>query len=153
MEAIKWQLVLALKKKRLKSFDDFLNNYYKKVANKINIKSFYYDAKISGAALNKSLFDDIKKLKPFGSGNPNPLFLIEKLKIKKAKVFNDKHISNIFISKNGFSIKSISFNSINEPIGNYLLNYKKEINVLGCLQDNFWNNKKKLQLVVRDLII
>ena len=61
--------------------------------------------------------------------------------------------SNIFISKNGFSIKSISFNSINEPIGNYLLNYKKEINVLGCLKDNFWNNKKTLQLVVSDLII
>ena len=79
--------------------------------------------------------------------------MFERLKISKVKVLDNKHISNIFISKNGFSIKSISFNSINEPIGNYLLNYKKEINVLGCLKDNFWNNKKTLQLVVSDLII
>ena len=143
----------SIEKKKLKSFDDFINNYYKKVADKINIKSFYYDAKISGSALNKFLFDDIKKLKPFGSGNPNPLFLIEKLKIKKAKVLNDKHISNIFISKNGLSIRGISFNAKKESFSKYLLNYKKEINVVGYLSENFWNNKKTLQLVVRDLII
>jgi single-stranded-DNA-specific exonuclease len=143
----------SIEKKKLKSFDDFINNYYKKVADKINIKSFYYDAKISGTALNKFLFDDIKKLKPFGSGNPNPLFLIEKLKIKKAKILNDKHISNIFISKNGLSIRGISFNAKKESFSKYLLNYKKEINVVGYLSENFWNNKKTLQLVVRDLII
>ena len=38
-------------------------------------------------------------------------------------------------------------------VQSYLLNYKKEINVLGCLKDNVWNNKKTLQLVVSDLII
>ena len=103
--------------------------------------------------MNKLLFDDINKLKPFGSGNPNPLFLIEKLKIKKAKIINDKHISNIFISKNGVSIQGISFNVKKESFGKYLLNYKKEINVVGYLNENFWNNKKILQLVVRDLII
>ena len=82
-----------------------------------------------------------------------PIFLFEKLKIFKVKVLDNKHISNIFVSKNGFSISSISFNSINESIGTYLLNYKKEINVIGYLKYNFWNNKKTLQLVVRDLII
>ena len=71
----------SIEKKKLRSFDDFINNYYKKVADKININSFYYDAKISGSALNKFLFDDLTKLEPFGPGNPNPLFLIEKLKI------------------------------------------------------------------------
>ena len=143
----------TIEKNKLKSFDYFINNYYKKVTDKINIKSFYYDAKISGSALNKLLFDDINKLKPFGSGNPNPLFLIEKLKIKKAKIINDKHISNIFISKNGISMQGISFNVKKESFGKYLLNYKKEINVVGYLNENFWNNKKTLQLVVRDLII
>ena len=73
--------------------------------------------------------------------------------IRWVKIIDNKHISNIFISKNGFSIPSISFNSINETIGKYLLNYKKEVNVIGYLKDNFWNNKKTLQLVVRDLII
>ena len=143
----------VIKKKKLKSFEDFINKYYKNVSDKINSKDFYYDAKISGSALNKSLFEDIKKLKPFGSGNPNPLFLIENLKIKKVKVLKNKHISNIFVTRNGFFIKGISFNIIRESIGKYLLNYQKEINVIGYLSENFWNNKKTLQLVVRDLII
>ena len=90
---------------------------------------------------------------PFGSGNPEPVFLFENLKISKVKILDKKHISNLFTSKNGFSIQSISFNSINESIGKYLLNYKKEINVIGYLNNNFWNNKKILQLVVRDIII
>jgi len=35
----------------------------------------------------------------------------------------------------------------------YLLNYKKEISVIGQIKENFWNNKYSLQLTVRDLII
>jgi len=55
--------------------------------------------------------------------------------------------------KNGLSIRGISFNAKKESFSKYLLNYKKEINVVGYLSENFWNNKKTLQLVVRDLII
>jgi len=143
----------SMEKKKLKYFEDFANNYYKEKFYKISIKDFYYDSKISGSAINKFLFSDIKKLQPFGPGNPNPLFLIENLKIKKVKILKNKHISNIFVTKKGFFIKAISFNSVRESIGKYLLNYKKEINVVGYLSENFWNNKKTLQLVVRDLII
>ena len=58
-----------------------------------------------------------------------------------------------YFSKNGVSIQGISFNVKKESFGKYLLNYKKQINVVGYLSENFWNNKKTLQLVVRDLII
>ena len=64
-----------------------------------------------------------------------------------------KHITNFFKSKNGFLIKAISFNSANSKIGEYLLNYKKEINVIGQIKENFWNNKYSLQLTIKDLII
>ena len=132
----------SLKKINLKSFDNFVNNYHKKFSSNNDVKSFYYDAKISGSALNNVLFNEINKLKPFGTGNTNPLFLIENIKIKKVKILKDKHISNFFISKNGFSIRGIAFNVLKESIGKYLLNYKKEINVIGYLNENFWNNKK-----------
>ena len=103
--------------------------------------------------LNKFFYEEINKLSPFGTGNPEPIFMFEKLKINKAKVLKNKHITNFFKSKKGFSIQGISFNSINHSIGKYLLNYKKEINVIGFLKDNIWNGKKSLQLVVKDLII
>ena len=56
-------------------------------------------------------------------------------------------------SKIGFSIKSISFDSVNNKVGEYLLNYKNSLNVLGQINENIWNNKKTLQLTIRDAIL
>ena len=142
----------SLDKNNLKSFRKFIDNSYKKMCKNLN-SNFLYESKISTSVFNSNFNVEINKLYPFGQGNAEPVFLFENLKIIKSKVLNNKHISNIFVSKSGFSIKSIAFNSINEAIGNYLLNYKKEINVIGYLKDNFWNNKKTLQLVVKDLVI
>ena len=56
-------------------------------------------------------------------------------------------------SKIGYTIKSIYFESSNNKIRDYLLNYKKTFNVLGQINENIWNNKKDLQLIIQDLII
>ena len=143
----------TIKKENLNIFDKFVNTSYEKMCKNLNVKSFFYDSKISPNALSKIFYNEINKLYPFGTGNPQPVFLFERLKISKIKILDNKHISGLFTSKNGFSISSIAFNSINESIGEYLLNYKKEINVIGLLKENFWNNKKTLQLVVKDLIV
>ena len=124
--------------------------------NKLNVEpinTFKYLSKISSAAFNKSFYSDIKKLEPFGTGNIEPIFLFENLRIIKTNIVGKKHISSIFKSKIGYSIKSISFNSVNTKIGEYLLNYKKELNIIGQIKENFWNNKNTLQLDIKDLII
>ena len=143
----------TIKKNNLSKLDDFVNFSYNKIFRNFSRNFFFYDAKISFNSINKVFSDEINKLYPVGPGNPEPVLLFENLKISKVKILDKKHISNLFTSKNGFSIQGISFNSINESIGKYLLNYKKEISVIGYLNKNFWNNKKILQLVVRDIII
>ena len=142
----------TLKKDKLKIFENFiLKNIL--VMNVSSNNTLNYDAEVSSLTFNKNFFDDIKKIEPFGTGNPIPTFFFKDLKIIKTTIINNKHISSILKSKIGFSINSISFNSVNSKIGEYLLNYKKDLNVLGQINENFWNNKKTLQLVVRDLII
>ena len=142
----------TLKKNNLKVFNDFMLKNFSKISSSINY-SFNYDAEISSMAFNKSFFDDIKKIQPFGTGNPLPTFLFKDLKPIKSTILNEKHISSILKSKIGFSIYSISFNSVNTKVGEYLLNHKKNLNVLGQINENFWNNKNSLQLTVRDLIL
>ena len=114
---------------------------------------FLYDAEVSSLAFNVDFYADIKKLEPFGTGNPSPTFLLKDLKVIKTKILNNKHVSLILKSKTGFSIKAISFNSVSSKIGEYLLNYKNNLNVLGQINENIWNNKKNLQLTIKDIIL
>ena len=142
----------VLKKKNLKKFEYFILNDFLNSRGSRE-KTFTYDSQISSLAFNKDFFDDIKKLEPFGTGNPLPTFLIKDLKIIKVNIINNKHISLILKSKVGFSIRSIAFNSINTKVGEYLLSYKNYLCVLGQINENIWNNKKSLQLTIRDIII
>ena len=142
----------TLDKTNLKNFENFmLKDFFN--TNVSNNQSFTYDAEVSSLALNMDFYTEIKKLEPFGTGNPLPTFLLKDLKIIKTKIIDNKHISLILKSRTGLSIKSISFNSVNNKIGQYLLNYKNNLNVLGQINENIWNNKKTLQLTIRDVVI
>jgi len=142
----------TLNKDNLKDFENYIFEDFLK-SNIVNHDFFSYESEISSLAFNQDFYDDIKKIEPFGTGNPLPTFLLKDLKIIKSTVLNNKHISTILKSKTGFSVKSISFNSINTKIGEYLMSYRNNINVIGQINENIWNNKKALQLTIRDLIV
>ena len=143
----------TLKKKKLNNFKNYINKNFIKNKSRFDRNLFFYDAAISSSALNKDFYHSINKLEPFGTENHEPLFLFKDIKILKPKILKKKHISCILKSSNGYSIKTISFNNSQNKIGEFLLNYKKEVNVIGQISENFWNNKNTLQLIVKDLII
>ena len=142
----------TLKKENLMTLKNYINKYFLK-NNDVKNDIFEYDAEISTIGFNKNFYNEIKRIEPFGNGNPSPIFLLNKLKVVKIMKSNKKHISCILKSKIGFSINSISFNSLNTDIGDNLLNNKNYFAVIGQINENFWNNKKSLQLVIKDLIL
>jgi single-stranded-DNA-specific exonuclease len=142
----------TLNKDNLKFFENYILEDFLK-SNAVNNNIFCYESEVSSLAFNQDFYDNIKKLEPFGTGNPVPTFLLRDLKIIKPMVLNNKHISSILKSKTGFSIKSVSFNSINTKVGEHLMSYKNSTNVIGQINENIWNNKKILQLTIRDLIL
>ena len=142
----------TLNKENLKNFENYILEDFLK-SSTVNNNTFSYESEVSSLAFNQGFYDNIKKLEPFGTGNSVPTFLLRDLKIIKPIVLDNKHISIILKSKTGFSIKSISFNSINTKVGEHLMNYKNNINVIGQINENIWNNKKALQLTIRDLIL
>jgi len=142
----------TLNKVNLKDFENYiLEDFFN--SNSVNDHIFSYESEVSSLTFNQDFYNNIKQLEPFGTGNSVPTFLIRGLKIIKPVILNNKHISLILKSKTGFSIKSISFNSDNTKVGEYLMNYKNSINVIGQINENIWNNKKALQLTIRDLIL
>ena len=142
----------SLKKEKLSNFKKFINDDFLKKKISTNYL-FSYDIEVSSTAFNKSFYNDIKKIGPFGNGNSLPIFFFKDLKVIKSSLLNRKHISCILKSKTGHSINSIAFDTFNTRIGKYLLNYKKNFNVVGQINENFWNNKKTLQLIIKDIIL
>ena len=104
-------------------------------------------------AIKNKLINDLNKLEPFGNYNFLPTFLINNLKIIKLDVIKNKHLSVILKPDTGVSIKGICFNCLNTNMGRYLLSYKKKINIIGQINENIWNNKKSIQLNIKDLIL
>ncbi len=142
----------TLIKENLKVFENYILDDFL-LSNTVNNNIFSYESEVSSLAFNQDFYDNIKKLEPFGTGNSVPTFMLRDLKIIKPIVLNNKHISAILKSKIGFSMKSISFNSINTKIGEHLMSYRNTINVIGQISENIWNNKKTLQLTIRDLVL
>jgi single-stranded-DNA-specific exonuclease len=142
----------TIKKNKLMKMQNYiLNDYLIKNKNLDLINT--YDSEISLNGINKDFVYEINKIGPFGNGNPAPIFLIKDCMITKVKIIRDKHISLILKPKIGRSIKSICFNSLNTQIEKYLTNYKKNVHVIAEIHENNWNNKKTIQLNIKDLIV
>ncbi len=142
----------TIKRENIKLLNTFIQNDYKKINKNLDL-SFKYDSEISSKAINKDLYNNLSELGPFGNGNPSPTFLIKKVKIIKSNLINENHISAIIKPITGPSLKAICFNCRNREIGNYLLFYKKEINIVALIINNSWNNKNIIQLNIKDLFL
>jgi single-stranded-DNA-specific exonuclease len=142
----------TMKKNNIKNLDNFIqNDYLKKNSNRENLKK--YDFQLSSSAIKSKLVNDINKIGPFGNDNFLPIFLINDLIVIKHEIINNKHLSVIIKPSTGVSIKGICFNCLNTKIGHYLSSYKKKINIIAQIQENIWNNKKTIQLNIKDLIL
>ena len=142
----------SIKKNKLKSLDDFIQKDYNNKIIDADL-SYKYESEISASSINKRFIDEINKLGPFGNHNYLPIFLIRNVKIIKSNIINKKHISVIIKPNIGSSLKSICFNCMNTQIGEYLLSYKKNINIVAEINENIWNNKKSIQLNIKDLVL
>ena len=142
----------TLKKDNIKLLEEFIQNDYSKKMMKINNQN-KYDVELSLSAIKNDFMTDINKIAPFGNYNLAPTFLIKNLRIIKYEIINNNHILIIVKSKIGKTAKAICFNCLNTKIGEYLLSYKKNINIIANISENIWNNKKIIQLHIKDLFL
>ena len=142
----------VIKENKIKSLDRFIQKDYLNKKSKL-ISYLRYDQELSNNAINLSFANELIKLQPFGNGNEAPIFLFKKFKVIKSNIINNRHISAILKPNIGSSVKSICFNSLNTEVGNYLLSYKNYINITAQINLNIYNNKKTLQLNIKDIFI
>ena len=117
-------------------------------------KPLLLDSKIAPSAINLEFYDKVNILSPFGSGNPEPKFIIEDLKPLNSKIVGDKHIKSVLIGPEGTSLKTIAFNATDNELGVYLLKKNKNsFNIAGKLSLNEWRGQKNVEFIIDDISV
>jgi len=145
----------SLKKEKISEFRDYLINSFEK--SKIDTsknRDLYIDSIISPSAMNEDFYNEINTLAPFGSGNNEPKFVIENVKVISGNIVGKNHIKSILIGKDGSTFNSFLWNGKDTSLEPYLTEKNKKIfNVAGKMHLNEWKGKKKIEFIIDDISI
>tara|TARA_B100000029_G_scaffold7776_1_gene8202 strand:- start:2979 stop:4727 length:1749 start_codon:yes stop_codon:yes gene_type:complete len=145
----------TINKNKISTFRDFLISNYNKLEKKIPKKiNLYLDSTIAPSALNEDFFNEVNYLAPFGSGNNEPKFVIENLKIIRSNVVGNNHIKSVLMGKDGTVFKSFAKNAKNTPLESILDSKNKKIfNIAGKISLNEWRGQKNVEFIIEDISI
>tara|TARA_B100000767_G_scaffold274842_1_gene309218 strand:- start:1275 stop:3053 length:1779 start_codon:yes stop_codon:yes gene_type:complete len=139
----------------IERFKEFVFRKFRNINEDLtSVKPLYLDSVLSPTAINLEFYNKVNNLAPFGSGNPEPKFLIESLKTVNGKIVGDKHIKSVLIGEDGSSIKTICFNAIENDLGAYLLKKNnKTFNIAGKLSLNEWRGQSNVEFIIDDISV
>lgn len=145
----------SIKVENIDKFKEFILKKFGKLNKNINhLKPLYLDSILAPSAINIDFYNKINSLAPFGSGNPEPKFVLENMKSVNNKIIKDKHIKSVLVGQDGSSIKTIAFNSVENEIGAYLLKKNNKIfNIAGKLSLNEWKGQSNVEFIIDDISV
>ena len=144
---IKVNQIEKFKKFIFKKFSNLYQNTYEQ-------RPLFLDSIISPTAINLEFYNKVNVLAPFGSGNPEPKFIIENLKTVNHKIIKEKHIKSVLLGADGSTIKTIAFNSVDNEIGAYLLKKDNKLfNIAGKLSLNEWRGQSNVEFIIDDISV
>ena len=145
----------SIKVEKIDEFKKFVFKKFKTINEDLSKdKPLFLDSIISPSAVNLEFFNKVSLLSPFGSGNPEPKFVIEDVKTINGKIVGEKHIKSILVGKDGSSIKTIAFNAIGGDLGEYLLKKNNKLfNIAGKLSLNEWKGQSNVEFIIDDISV
>ena len=108
------------------------------------IPTLSYDVELPPLQIDDSLPMELERMKPFGMGNPEPVFLLRGAQVAESRVLKGGHLK-LRLSCGGRSFDAIGFGLAEKGIDS------GRVDLLFTPGINEWNGKKLLQLVVKDL--
>ena len=145
----------SIKVENIERFRNFVFRKFKNINEDLSSKKpLLLDSIISPSAVNIDFYNRVDLLSPFGSGNPEPKFIIENMKTINGKIVGEKHIKSVLIGKDGTTIKSIAFNAVDNDLGGYLIKKNnKTFNIAGKLSLNEWKGQSNVEFIIDDISV
>ena len=145
----------SIKIENIQKFRNFVFRKFKSINEDLSSeRPLLLDSTISPSAVNIDFYNKVALLSPFGSGNPEPKFIIENMKTINGKIVGEKHIKSVLIGKDGTTIKSIAFNAVDNDFGGYLIKKNnKTFNIAGKLSLNEWKGQLNVEFIIDDISV
>ncbi len=147
---------ITLLRDQLDGFSTFVRERLGPVISAANANSnLLVDAVLQPAAVNLDLIKSLEKAGPFGSGSPEPVFVVPDLRILDVVPVGTAHFRIRARSVNGTQIKAMAFRAAETPLGDALTRSKSGANIAlaGTLSINHWNGREEVQFRVIDLAV
>lgn len=93
--------------------------------------------------VTRELAQELKRLEPFGAGNPEPLLLMRGMRVVERRVVGEGHL-RLRLAREGCAFNAIAFRMAARETG-------EALDVAFFPEMNEWNGRSSLQLRVRDL--
>lgn len=120
-----------------------------KLTDDLLIKSINVDCEVTLSDLTLALYQKLEKFKPYGLGNPEPLFATKDLTLLEARLVGKggKHLKLRLTDDQGKEINAIAFSK-----GEFYskLSKEKNINIIYTLTINDWNGKN-IEMKVKEI--
>ncbi len=135
------------------SFDVFSKRLSVIANSKISIKDlckkYEYDMELELDHINEGFIEELELLRPYGEGNPKPVFLSTDCIIKECRfLMGGKHMKiNLEKDETGFEALIFKIDSRKKEI----IEKKPIINILYSPQLNIWQGSKSIQLIIKDI--
>ncbi|MBF0119118.1 MAG: single-stranded-DNA-specific exonuclease RecJ [Desulfobacterales bacterium] len=135
---------LKIKKEKLNNFiEKFENVVIEKTSNSDFIKIIPIDYELDFNKISDELIDELELLMPFGSGNPEPIFMARNVQVSSSSIVGKNHRKMLLTQdKKNIFINAIHFNVNQSSISD---NFDK---IAFKLNWNRWNGKKTAQIVI-----
>lgn len=102
-----------------------------------------YDLELLPGAVDESLVTELERMKPFGMGNPEPLFLMKGVRVEDCRVLKGGHLK-LKVVHGGRAFEAIAFGLADKGGA-------RRVDLVCSPGINVWNGKRSLQLTVKDL--
>jgi single-stranded-DNA-specific exonuclease len=140
---------LTIKAENLIEFQDAFDKAVRRMSQTANQTPLLaIDAEMRFDDLTDQLVDEIEGLGPFGSGNPEPVFMARNIKVLSSKVVGKNHRKMAIRQDAGTPdqrVSAICFNASNK-----ILTETVFARLAFRLQWNRWNERKTIQLIIED---
>ena len=145
----------SIKIENIEKFKEFAFRKIRNINQDLTVeKPLLLDSVIAPSAVNFDFYKKVELLSPFGSGNPEPKFVVENLRTINGKIVGETHIKSVLLGEDGSTIKSIAFNAIETDLASYLLKENnKPFNIAGKLSLNEWRGQSNVEFIIDDISV